>query len=88
MNTSKELGVDTAQQSVAIRHTSEHKATAEIHGPFPLEKPGESEKHVAYTFPLQNIFTNHHLSFFDQRLHVGNYFCGISSRTVHNPDIL
>lgn len=51
MNTSKELGVDTAQQSVAIRHTSEHKATAEIRAPFPLEKPGESEKHMAYTFP-------------------------------------
>lgn len=51
MNTSKELGMDTAQKSVAIRHTNDHKATAEIRGPFPLEKPGESEKHMVYTFP-------------------------------------
>lgn len=51
MNTSKELGMDTAQKSVAIRHTNDHKATAEIRGPFPLEKPWESEKYMAHTFP-------------------------------------
>lgn len=43
--------MDTAQKSVAIRHTNDHKATAEIRGLFPLEKPWESEKYMAHTFP-------------------------------------
>ena len=80
--------MDTAQKSVAIRHTNDHKATAEIRGPFPLENPGGVRSTWRTLFLLQSMFTSHPLSLFDQRLHVGNYFCGISSCTVHNPDIL